>query len=140
MWRITCTNPSCGERTRATNIVDLIQNHRDPQGWLLCECGRHGYVEKSYQLQEACEPWVPLLKGVIPLGDADDTYQPFVFLVAHAPGGPADHLWFSYYKDLRPGGMLKYGNGPGGSPILAVGTVAELIPRLVSLGCADSST
>src|SRR5665213_1665048 len=104
MWAITCTRARCVANTRATDIVDLIKNYRDAEGWFLCNCGRRGYIEKSFALQEAGEVWAPFLKGIIPLGEAGDTYQPFVFLVADTPRGRARSLWFSYYKDLRSSG------------------------------------
>jgi hypothetical protein len=37
-----------------------------------------------------------------------------VFLVSDTADGPANHVWFSYYKHLRKsGGRLKLGYGPG---------------------------
>jgi hypothetical protein len=97
-------------------------------------------MEKSFELQEPGQVWAPFLKGVIPLGDTDDSYQPFVFLVGDTPDGPADQVWFSYYKDLRShGGRLRLGYGPGGPPVLAMRTVVDLLHELVELGCIDSS-
>jgi hypothetical protein len=137
MWRISCTDPNCKEKTRASEIVDLIENNRDPEGWFLCWCGERGYVEKSFSTQEG-ETWSPFLKGAIPLGDDGDTYQPFVFLVGETADSPADQVWFSYYKDLRPyGGRLKLGYGPGGPPVLAMRTVVDLLNELVKLGCIE---
>ena len=139
-WPITCTDQSCKETTRPTDIVDLIANHRDPAGWFLCDCGQRGYVEKSFSLQEGGEPWQPLLKGAIPLGDAGATYQPFVFLVGSEPDGPAHAVWFSYYKDLRAtGGRLKLGYGPGGPPALSIDRVQDLVGELVKIGCLPHS-
>jgi hypothetical protein len=136
-WRIRCTDPDCKEKTRAAEIVDLIQNNRDAEGWFRCWCGEPGYVEKSFATQEG-GIWAPFLKGAIPLGDPDDTYQPFVFLVGEAADGPANSVWFSYYKDLRPyGGKLKLGYGPGGPPVLAMRTVGDLLRELIKIGCID---
>ena len=115
-WRIKC-NSKCGKETWAGNIDELIKNHRDSDGWFLCECGKHGHIEKSFDLQEPGETWEPYLRGIIPLGKRKDTYQPFVFLVSYKPNGPVNDIWFSYYKDTRPtGGRLKLGYGPGGPP------------------------
>lgn len=63
MWRITCTDAGCTESAGATEIVDLLDNHRDPDGWFLCQCGPRGYIEKSFELQE---PWSSM--GAVPTG------------------------------------------------------------------------
>ncbi len=137
---IKCMDPECREKTRAADTVDLIKNHRDKQGWFRCRCGRRGYIEKSFATQEG-RIWAPFLKGAIELGDQDDTYQPFVFLVGDKPDAHADHVWFSYYKDMRPwGGRLKLGHGPGGPPVLATRTIGDLIQELVKIGCVDPRT
>ena len=116
-WSINCT--SCGKESRATNIVDLLANHTDDDGWFLCPAGHHGYIEKSFALQEEGDRWEPFLRGAIPLGASGNTYQPFVFLVSYEPAGEVTDVWFSYYKDLRAsGGRLKLGYGPGGPPVL----------------------
>ena len=134
-WQIKCKRRGCTEQTWAGNIVDLIDNHRDGDGWFLCNCGHQGFIEKSFALQEPGEVWEPFLKGIIPLGDAGKTYQPFVFLVGSTPTGPADAVWFSYYKDLRrSGGRLKLGYGPGGPPVLGTEGVATLVKQLTVLG------
>jgi len=135
-WLIKCMDARCRRKTRAENIVDLISNHRDGDGWLLCECGKHGYIEKTFELQESGETWEPYLRGVIPLGKGKETYQPFVFLVSYKPHGPANDVWFSYYKDLRAsGGRLKLGYGPGGPPVLGKDDVLQLIKQLRDIGC-----
>jgi hypothetical protein len=135
-WLIKCSDAKCGRETWAQNIVDLINNHRDRDGWLLCACGNHGYIEKTFELQEPGETWEPYLRGVIPLGDPGGTYQPFVFLVSDEPDGPADDIWFSYYKDLRnTGGRLKLGYGPGGPPVLGKEDVLQLVRQLRDIGC-----
>ena len=44
-WIITCGDNICARETKAAEIVDLINNHCDPQGWFVCgTCGCHGYV------------------------------------------------------------------------------------------------
>jgi hypothetical protein len=64
--------------------VDLMERYRDKEGWFRCRCGQRGYIKKSFTTQEG-PVWAPLLKGAIELGDKDDTYQPFVFLVGDQP-------------------------------------------------------
>lgn len=136
-WKIKCAESSCQAETVPSNITDLIANHCDEGGWFLCgKCKRCGYIEKRFELQESGETWEPYLRGVIPLGEADDTYQPFVFLVRYSPVGPADSVWFSYYKDLRAsGGRLKLGYGPGGPPILDKDSLLRLFRELKRIGC-----
>jgi hypothetical protein len=135
-WNIKCTDSSCGQQSWADNIVDLIANHRNDEGWFLCSCGKHGYIEKSFDLQEPGEVWEPYLRGVIPLGESGDTYQPFVFLVSYEPSGKVTNIWFSYYKDLRgSGGRLKLGYGPGGPPVLGKASFLSLLSQLVATQC-----
>ena len=139
-WSIKCTDSKCGKETWASNIVDLISSHRDKDGWFLCQCGKNGYIEKSFKLQEHGETWEPYLRGIIPLGNPGDTYQPFVFLVSYKPHGPANDIWFSYYKDLRTsGGRLKLGYGPGGPPVLGKDSVIHLVRRLKDIGCLSKA-
>ena len=38
-WHIQCSDDACGESTWAGDIVDLIENHRDRDGWFLHGCG-----------------------------------------------------------------------------------------------------
>lgn len=140
-WLIQCTDKSCGKRTWAGNIVDLIQKHTDEAGWLRCACGERGYVEKKFKLQEPGDTWEPYLMGIIPLGDQEDTYQPFVFLVSYSPHDydpdqTQTDVWFSYYKDLREdGGRLKLGYGPGGPPVLGTTQMVSLLERLIAMRC-----
>lgn len=135
-WQIKCSDAMCKRETWASNIVDLISGHLDKDGWFLCQCGQQGYIEKSFALQEEGETWEPFLRGVVPLGGNGDTYQPFVFLVSNAPDGPANNVWFSYYKDLRAsGGRLKLGYGPGGPPVLDIDSVLRLLKQLTIIGC-----
>ena len=135
-WLIQCNNKGCNSKTWAGNIVDLIDNHTDKDGRFICgECGKYGFIEKSFELQESGETWEHYLRGVIRLGDTKDTYQPFVFMVSYKPNGPANDIWFSYYKDMRNnGGRLKLGYGPGGPPVLGSEQLLSLLQRLLSLG------
>ena len=136
-WTIECT-AGCGKQTWVNNIDELIRKHRDKDGWFLCSCGTHGYIAKTYELQEAGEAWKPYLRAIIPLGTEGETYQPFVFLVSYEPAGPATDIWFSYYKDTRPtGGRLKLGYGPGGPPVLGAGQVLSMLRQMRSMGCVS---
>lgn len=134
-WTIKCHKNNCQEQTWAKNIVDLIEKHLDNQGWFLCNCGGTGYIEKSFKLQEKGEVWEPYLRGIIPLGDQGDTYQPFVFIVSYKSHGNCKDIWFSYYKDLRAeGGRLKLGYGPGGPPVLDRDMIKYLLKTLKKVG------
>lgn len=134
-WTIKCHQDNCQEKTWAKNIVALIENYRDSEGWFLCNCGNTGYIEKSFELQEEGEIWEPYLRGIIALGNPDDTYQPFVFIVSYEPNGNCKDVWFSYYKDLRAdGGRLKLGYGPGGPPVLSKDAIKDLLKTLKRVG------
>jgi hypothetical protein len=135
-WNIKCTDSSCGQQSWASDIVDLIANHRDSKGWFLCACGKHGYIEKKFKMQEADQFWEPYLRGIIPLGESGETYQPFVFLISYKPSSEVTDIWFSYYKDLRSsGGRLKLGYGPGGPPVLCKASFLNLLSQLVATQC-----
>lgn len=138
-WSIQCNNQDCKEYTWASNIVDLIDNHTNSQGWFVCgSCGASGFIEKKFDLQEPGNTWEPYLRGAIRLGDPDDTYQPFVFMVSYEPDGKVNDIWFSYYKDLREtGGRLKLGYGPGGPPVLGTDQLLSLLKTLMELGLID---
>ncbi len=138
-WTIQCNDTNCKAETWATNIVNLIENHTDKNGWFVCsQCGGSGFIEKSFDLQEPGHTWEPYLRGAIRLGDPDDTYQPFVFMVSYEPNGKVNNIWFSYYKDLREtGGRLKLGYGPGGPPVLGTEQLLILLRRLYDLGLIE---
>lgn len=138
-WQIKCI-ANCGRESWAANIVDLIHKHRDSSGWFLCSCGKQGYIEKRFALQEVGEVWEPYLRGAIPLGEESDTYHPFVFLVSYEPNGEVKDVWFSYYKDLRSsGGRLKLGYGPGGPPVLGKLVLLDLLNQLIKVECLKPS-
>ena len=109
------------KQTWVANIVDLVNAHTDNEGWLKCPCGKGGYIEKGFDLQESGQRWEPFLKGIIRLADPSATYQPFVFSVSKSPDQPVHAIWFSYYKDLRRQGRLNLRYGPGGPPVLWTG-------------------
>jgi len=138
-WLIQCNNPACKKQTWARNIVDLIDNHTDQSGWFICTyCKQGGFIEKTFALQEPGKTWKPFLRGALRLGNADDTYQPFVFMVSYEPNGPVNDVWFSYYKDLRSiGGRLKLGYGPGGPPVLGIEQILSLLKSLIELGLIE---
>lgn len=138
-WSIRCNNAECTQESWASNIVDLIENHCDQNGWFQCHaCNSQGYIEKSFNLQEPGEIWQPYLRGIIPLGMQGATYQPFVFLVSYAPDEVPNDVWFSYYKDTRPmGGRLKLGHGPGGPPVLGTQQILQLVQTLGERGCLE---
>jgi len=130
-WQIQCSDETCGQSTWASEIVDLISNHRNDEGFFLCACGKKGYIYKSFKLQEKGLIWEPYLIGAIPLGYEGESYQPFAFLVSSKSNTPADSVWLSYYKDLREeGGVLKLGYGPGGPPVLEKEMLLGLLQHL----------
>jgi hypothetical protein len=134
-WNIKCSDSNCGQETWAANIGDLIEHHRDEAGWIVCrQCGKPGYIEKSYGQQEGGEPWEPRLRGVITLGGTDETYQPFVFLLDYKDEEKVKDIWFSYYKDLRKsGGKLKTGAGPGGAPVFGKQDLLNMLSQSVAM-------
>lgn len=141
-WTIGCTN--CGRRTNPANIVELLKEHLDNKGWILCgHCKSRGYIEKEFKLQKG-DPqgvWNPYLKGVIrPSGhDRNNAYQPFAFLVSYARAEDPGDVWFCYYKDTRKqGGRLKMGHGPGGPPVFSAEGVLEMVAQMVKRGCLDA--
>jgi len=140
-WMIKCINTQCGKETWADNIVTLISDHRDNNGWFKCQCGKQGYIEKSFKMQEPGETWKPFLRGIMPLGNKNEVYQPFVFLVSYnSPFDPVSDIWFSYYKDLRStGGRLKLGYGPGGPPTLDKKMLLQLMLELRNIGFVSAS-
>jgi len=139
-WTIQCSNKDCKTETWAANIVDLINDHTDENGWFFCsQCGSSGFIEKSFDLPEPDHTWEPYLRGVIRLGNPDDAYQPFVFMVSYEPDGKVNEIGFSYYKDTRgSGGRLKLGYGPGGPPVLGTGQLLSLLKKLCDLGFKTS--
>jgi hypothetical protein len=133
-WKIECSDNECKKMTKVSNIVELIKKHRDSEGWFLCSCGHNGFIYKPFKLQEKGKTWEPYLRGIIPLGDEESSYQPFFFLVSYKSTGVCNSVWISYYKDLRKEkGKLKLGYGPGGPPVLKVDTIKEMLKQLKKL-------
>ena len=140
-WSIACLGKreECGGGW-ASNIRELIEEHRDGNGWFRCECGGRGYISKAYDLQEG-DTWNPILVGAIRFNENpafDETYFPFIFLVAYCETeAETSDIWFSYYKDTRPDGRLKMGHGPGGPPVVSKEELRDLVARLQSLDVLD---
>jgi hypothetical protein len=159
-WQIDCGNPQCLQPSWASNIAELIGSFCDNDGILICRnCKKpSGYIRKNFNLQEEGETWNPILRGVVKLGQVDDTYQPFVFLASYEGDEeegkpptpiidlPITDLWFSYYKDLRSHqrgdgsfGRLKMGYGPGGPPVIGIPQLLELLRHVLKLKMMNDS-
>ena len=135
-WDIKCNDKKCNGDW-AKNIVDLLNNHRDENGWFKCCCEKQGFIKKEHQLQEKGEVWTPVIMGALRLGQEGDSYQPFVYIISDTQKHKeANQIQFCYYKDLRgeKGGRLKTGHGPGGTPVLKASQLPELINDLKKLG------
>jgi hypothetical protein len=134
-YKIDC--PACKKETFAANIIELIEKCRNEDGYFKClACGSKGYISKEFKLQEDGEEWKPYLRGIIKLGEKDNTYQPFVYLVSDEPEGPILSQWFCYYKYTEhENGIkkLKLGHGPGGPPVLGKDKLLELVKSLKKL-------
>ena len=131
-----CLNKECETKTfEARNIVDLISKYVGRNYLFICPiCKSEMYIEKHFKLQEKGETWNPYLRGIIPLGENNDTYQPFIYLVSGSPNGQIDSCWFCYYKDTRKqGGILKLGYGPGGPPVLSIEQIKKFVETLKEL-------
>ena len=134
---------SCKQVSWAGNIVDLINSHLDKSHALKCtNCGKSGayiHLESSTQSDEGT--WERWVKGVIRIDYKDDkgkesTYHPYVLLHSHeGPQGKIDSVQISYYKDHRAtGGRLKHGHGPGGTPVLDLVDIENILKKLIGIG------
>ena len=148
-WVIKCCADPKHEKSYPDNIHDLIQNetYYNKNRFFQCpDCKKEGYIQKSYKLQERDqkgkqEEWNPLLRGAIKLGEENDSYQPFIFLVSYKPKRKPEDVWFCYYKDTRPsGGRLKLGYGPGGPPVLSIEQVLSLIKTVANSRLIGATT
>jgi len=140
-YTITCD--TCKQPSWAINIVELIDNHVDKNHMLKCvNCGAAGaYIHLKSKTQGDEEPWERWVKGVIRIDYKDEegnlsTYHPYVFLHTHdGPKGKIDSVQISYYKDHRNlGGALKHGHGPGGTPVLDLPDIMNILQKLVGMG------
>ena len=144
-WVIKCCADPKHEKSYPDNIHDLIQNetYYNKNRFFQClDCKKDGYIQKSYKLQERDQKgkpkeWNPLLRGAIKLGEENDSYQPFIFLVSYEPKETPGDVWFCYYKDTRPRGNLRLGYGPGGPPVLSIEQVCSLEGILANPGLID---
>jgi hypothetical protein len=135
VWQIRCSDPECNRKTEPGDIQKLLDNYLNKDNLFICKhCGKSGYIEKYFKLQEKGGVWNPRLRGAIKLGEQNDTYQPFVCLVSYEPNSDIKDIWFCYYKDTRNeiGGRLRLGYGPGGPPVLPLDKVINLLKILLS--------
>jgi hypothetical protein len=136
---LNCTNPDCNKNTFAGNTIELLDKIGKNGLFVCSHCQSHAYINKEFKLIDE-GTWKPLLKGAIKLGDTDDTYHPFVYLVSYGPEDPPTDLWFCYYKDMRKnGGTLKLGHGPGGPPVVSIKSFLYLARRLLCYGLINDS-
>ena len=144
-WNIECD--SCSTATWASQIQDLMQNHRDANGLFLCgSCGSNGHITRTYHNMQGRHegPWALHLIGAVQPDwydvNPDSIYQPFAFLTRDADDPESLGLWVRYYKDTRdegPGGKLKFGDGPGGGPAFNPMDFVEIVAKLLKLGFLD---
>jgi hypothetical protein len=133
----------CEDYTYAKNIVDLIDNHTDENGFFVCEhCSKSKktFIHKESEMQEKrgqkrrC--WERWIKGVVKIDSGIKTFSPYVFYIADDKNAkPSEfRLHFNYYKDTRPqGGSLKHGHGPGGAPVLEQENLFFIIEYLIKI-------
>ena len=154
-YLIECFNKNCGGRAKADRITDLLKYHikqfNSHAGWLYCQTCQSpaALLGRILNSKERGDTWNPIIRGVIKLGDLDksgivndkrvlakdreESYQPFVFLITYDnPINQIQGCWFCYYKDTRnaKNGRLKQGHGPGGSPVLGITQIANLMEQL----------
>jgi hypothetical protein len=137
-YTISCD--ACKQSCWAGNIVELIDNHTDKNHMFKCtNCGASGaYIYKASETQSNQGLWERWMKGIIRIdyNDADlKDYHPYVFLIAHGGQGNVDSVQISYYKDHRNiGGALKHGHGPGGTPVLDLLDLTNILHKLMVIG------
>jgi len=113
-------------------LEDFVARTRESR-LLKCSCGHDGHVRKRFRLQDG-KDWKPYLKGAIALRPKSEEFQPVVLLLSEKTGKGVTHLWFRYCKDLRSnGGRFKWGDGPGGGPVLKKEEVVRLLAHLKDL-------
>ncbi len=138
-WMIQCSSEKCGEKSWPENIVDLVNNYKDAQGWIVCgACGCPGYIQKQYDVQEGGQ-FQPYLKAILQPDYTQEgyteIYRPFAFLASYGPDEPLTDIWFVYYKDMREyDGRLKMGHGPGGPPIFFITDIVDILSKMLTRG------
>lgn len=145
MWLIECDDSGCGACTKASEVDDLMSNHRHDNGLFRCgTCGGRGRIRKELSnMQGANEaPWHPQLIGAIQPHWCEETrfgYQPLGFLTEESEEGDDPGVWIRYYKNTRnePGGKLKFGDGPGGGPSFYAMDFVDMVARLMELAIVD---
>ena len=135
-YQIRCLK--CEQDTWAGNIVELIEEHTNLDGRLVCgHCEEtETYVDQitGRWEKEPEAPWVEYIKGVIRLAADGDASIPYVFLTAHTVDGEVTRLRFGSYRDARPTGRLADGPGPGEAPALTPEALRQLVVKLDAVG------
>lgn len=135
-YDITCRD--CKKITYAAEIVDLIHNHLDELGRLVCSYCKstNTHIYRESKLQEERWDWKRYIKSVVAIDTGVPTYTPYIFLTSDEENGAITGIHFNYYKDTRsqPNGKLKHGHGPGGAPVLSKEELFQLLRYLVRIG------
>lgn len=130
----------CKKYTHAKNIVDLIDNHTDENGFFICEHCKNSndtYIYKESDIQERDDSWERWLRGIIKIDSGVKTYSPYVFFIDDTKKDKPEEFrfQFQYYKDTRSdGGKIKHGHGPGGGPVLEIENLLYIIKHLIKIG------
>ena len=81
-------------------------------------------MERTYRLAEGEEYSIEIWGALRLSDDPESTYQPYVFIYTEQGDDPSLRVWFRYYKDLRPTGLLLSNLGKG--PMIGARKVIEL--------------
>lgn len=111
---IYCLDPQCSRKaTYAKNLLDLVRNHTDDQGWIVCKCGKHGYVGKNFDYSKSISnEFNPSIRAAILCKGEYGNYHPCVFLVSQTPHSPLYQMWFYGIDENRMTGKLNLGPPP----------------------------
>jgi hypothetical protein len=134
--------PTCGAKSRAKDIVDLIKRHCSERHMIRClKCGSdEAGIPRTSALQERGQVWQRFVRGIVPVRTASETYSPYVSLLSREATGEIDMVQISYYKDVRRrGGKLKHGHGPGGTPVLSKKQLLGLVADLREVGVLSTA-
>jgi hypothetical protein len=134
-YDITCRD--CNKITHTTEIIDLIENHLDELGCLICSYCKNTntYIYRESKLQEG-ENWKRYIRSAVTIDTVVPSYIPYIFLTSDEENGPITGIHFNYYKDTRgePNGKLNHGHSPGGVPVLRKEELFQLLHQLVRVG------